>query len=68
MNLASPLGLDWGALALTAVIVGGLIWALLFFLRKNREDYRSMLNDLKSQTSEDDSGDDAPADDRSRRG
>ena len=48
MDAGSLANLDWGAVALVAVIGGGLVWGLFFFLRQNREDLDSLQETLAS--------------------
>ncbi len=40
--------LDLRTVALVAIIGGGLLWSLLFFLRQNREDLDSLQETLAS--------------------
>jgi hypothetical protein len=48
MDAGSLANLDWGAVALVAIIGGGLVWGLFFFLRQNREDLDSLQETLAS--------------------
>lgn len=55
MDTGSLDKLDWGALTLVVLIAAGLIWAFVFFLRKNRDDYDSLQETLKSEEDDDQS-------------
>lgn len=49
MDAGSLATVDWGALSLVVLIAAGLVWAFVFFLRKNRDDYDSLQETLKSE-------------------
>lgn len=53
MDSGSLAKLDWGVVALTAIIATALIWGLIFFLRQNRKDLDSLQQTLDSQRDED---------------
>jgi len=51
--------IDWGAIALGLCVAAGLVWALVFFLRQNRQDLDSLEQTLRADS--DDTGDGPPA-------
>jgi hypothetical protein len=53
MDSGSLASLDWGAVALVALIGGAFAWALTFFLRQNREDLDNLEETLKSEKEDD---------------
>ncbi len=53
MDSGSLANLDWGAVALTALIAAALVWGLIFFLRQNSKDLDSLQKTLDSQREED---------------
>ncbi len=52
MESALPSSIDWGAVALVAVIGLGLVAGFVFFLRENRKDYDSLQQTLASAQDE----------------
>jgi len=46
---------SWRALLLGIVVVAGLVWAFVFFLRKNREDLDSLEQTIELERKEDES-------------
>ena len=49
MNSGSLASLDWGSVALFAVVAAALVWALVIFLRQNREDLDNLQKTLDSE-------------------
>ena len=49
--------LDWGALALVAVVAAALAWGMVFFLRQNRKDFDDLQQTLDRQSEENDDED-----------
>ncbi|HMW19346.1 MAG TPA: hypothetical protein PKN13_09760 [Accumulibacter sp.] len=56
MDAMMAAGFDWGALALLIVIVIGVLWALRLMLRQNRQDLKSLTEELNQEEPEDSSG------------
>ena len=52
MDSGSLASLDWGAVALVAVIAATLGWGMVFFLRQNRKDLDDLQEVLDSQGDE----------------
>lgn len=50
VSLAS---IDWGAVALLALIAAGLVWGLIFFLRQNRKDLDTLKETIESDREDD---------------
>lgn len=53
MDSGSLADMSWRALALVAVIAGGLVWAFVFFLRQNNKDLDSLQETLEHERKED---------------
>ena len=53
MDSGSPDSLDWGLVALLAIIAAGLLWGLVFFLRHNQQDRESLQEALNSDDDDD---------------
>lgn len=53
MNSASLANLDWGSVALFTLVAAGLVWALIVFLRQNRNDLENLQRTLDIQREED---------------
>lgn len=53
MDTGSLAGLDWRALILVTLIAGGLVWAFVFFLRRNKEDLDSLEKAIEGERKED---------------
>lgn len=50
MDSGSLAGLSWGAVALAAIVGGAMVWAFVFFLRRNREDLESLEEELQAES------------------
>lgn len=48
MDPGSLSNLNWGAVALVAIIAAACVWGLVFFLRQNRKDLESLEKTLAS--------------------
>lgn len=46
-------GMDWSALALSVILIGGLLCALYFMLRRNRKDLDDLEELLKDERDSD---------------
>lgn len=53
MDPGSLANLDWGAVALFAIIAVALVWALIVFLRQNSEDLDTLQRTLDMEREED---------------
>jgi hypothetical protein len=53
MDSGAPDSLDWGLVALLAIIAAGLFWGLVFFLRHNQQDRKSLQEALNSDDDDD---------------
>ena len=53
MNSGSLASLDWGSVALFAVVAAALVWALIVFLRQNSKDLDSLQRTLEIEREED---------------
>ncbi|MEF8733091.1 MAG: hypothetical protein V5B40_14650 [Candidatus Accumulibacter meliphilus] len=53
MQPGSSGDLDWGAIALLALIVTGLVSGLRFFFRQNRKDLESLQETLQAENEDD---------------
>ena len=53
MDSGSFADMSWRALALVAIIAGGLGWAFVFFLRQNNKDLESLEETLGQEQKED---------------
>ncbi|MCM8596961.1 hypothetical protein [Accumulibacter sp.] len=64
MNPTSPANslasLDWGAVALVAVLALALLGALVLFLRQNRKDLESLEETIEEERAEDGEAADRP--------
>ncbi|MBE2259216.1 MAG: hypothetical protein H6942_15060 [Candidatus Accumulibacter sp.] len=52
MDSATSSNVDWGAVALLAMIAAAIVWAFVFFVRQNRKDLDSLEKTLKSDSEE----------------
>ncbi|WP_291865331.1 hypothetical protein [Accumulibacter sp.] len=50
MDPESAVGINWGAIALLAVIAAGLVWGLRLFFRQNRKDLESLEETLENES------------------
>ena len=50
MDPESAVGINWGAIALLAVIAAGLVWGLRLFFRRNRKDLESLEETLENES------------------
>ncbi|WP_374682918.1 hypothetical protein [Accumulibacter sp.] len=50
MEPESAVGINWGAIALLAVIAAGLVWGLRLFFRQNRKDLESLEETLENES------------------
>ncbi|SBT08843.1 conserved exported hypothetical protein [Candidatus Accumulibacter aalborgensis] len=55
MDSGSLADMSWRAFALVALIAGGLVWAFVFFLRRNNKDLESLEETLADDRKEGDS-------------
>ncbi|WP_313952218.1 hypothetical protein [Accumulibacter sp.] len=53
MSSASLASIDWGTVALLALIAAGLVWGFVFFLRQNRKDLETLEETLESDREDD---------------